>query len=108
MYIFISPIYIFCLCFLQSPHSWRSSSAYLTSLDLRGSEQLHGCIQAVGIHELMDKFLELISWRGEVEVPCAIVVSRQRKLFLLLQNISHDSSRLKFRHYLLGQLDTPF
>ncbi|KAG0532430.1 hypothetical protein BDA96_04G106600 [Sorghum bicolor] len=39
---------------------------------LRGSEQLHGCVQIVGIHELVDKFLELICG-GEVKEPCAQV-----------------------------------
>lgn len=61
-----------CCVFLQSPHGWRSSFAYPTSLDLRGSEQLHGCVQIVGIHELVDKFLELICG-GEVKEPCAEV-----------------------------------
>jgi len=36
----------------------------------QGSEQLHGCIQAVGIRELMDKFLELISWRRGRRTLC--------------------------------------
>jgi hypothetical protein len=31
------------MCFPQSPHGWRSCCACSTSLDLRGSEQLHGC-----------------------------------------------------------------
>ena len=76
-------------CFLlvfSAVASWLDIKLRLPNfIGSQGSEQLHGCIQAVGIRELMDKFLELISWRRGRRTLCNCCFSAKVNYFCCLK-----------------------